>query len=156
VTVSLDLYPRILAGAMTRIQELDLTSGDPNWQIAPDSVYRFDRPTLDNVVFPCVQLTNEGEREEALPGTTEHFDWLWPVRVFLMDRDPGTDLGRRDAAKSWRRQIIAAFQDQRLTGVDEVKWCYVEPVVIYDPQAIAYQLVVGSCMLKFWTRERRN
>lgn len=154
MAVSNDLYPRVLAGVVRAIQTLDLTSEDESWEIR-ENVYQFRRPTLDNVSFPCVQVTSEGEREEPLPGSTETIDWLWPARVFLMDRDPGTDQDRKDQAEKWRRQIMEAFRDQRLTGVTEVKQTYVEPVVIYDPQEIAYQTVIGSLLLKFWTRESR-
>jgi hypothetical protein len=149
-----DLYPRIKAAAVARIVGLDLQSDDPSWGIG-ESVYSFRGPTLDNVDLPCVQLTSEGEREERLAGTTEHVDYLWPVRVFLMDRDPGGDPGRGRWSQSWRKRILDAFADEALPDVAEVVTCLVEPTVLYDVTALAYQLVVGSLLLKFWTRQAR-
>jgi hypothetical protein len=155
VAIDVTLYPRIKAAARLKVIALNLVSADAAWGIA-GSVYEFDAPTLDNVSFPCVQLTSEGEREEPQPGTTEHIDWYWPVRVFLLDRDQGTNQSRRDQYKAWRRTLMEAFRDQRLSGVLEVKQTFVEPNVIYDPATLqAYQMVVGSLLLRFWTRERR-
>lgn len=108
--------------------------------------------------WPAVQVTAEGERAERLDGTTEHKDWLLPVRVFLGDRDTAPT-GQREAEwLSWHEQVLNAFDQTALGRMPFANFYWVEaqPQVAYDREAEAYRFVVGSVLLRCYTRQPRG
>ncbi|MDE2097716.1 MAG: hypothetical protein KGL39_10745 [Patescibacteria group bacterium] len=116
------------------------------------------QPDDPRVKFPCVMVTTEDERAERLPGTTEHKDWLLPVRVFLADRDTALRNEREVEWLTWHQQVLNAFDQKplgRMPGLN-LYWVEAHPQVAYDREAAAYRYVVGSVLLKCSTREPRD
>lgn len=147
-----DLRPRVRQGAADLTRSLDLSSDDPAWGVRQVYVEPLERP--GNRSLPCVVLTSQGETEQKLPGSTEHRDWLFPVRLLLLDEGAGRDPERDAWRESWRQALFDAFDDKRLPGVPEVQACRVEFLPLTERDRAGD--VAGALRLRFWVRQRRE
>jgi hypothetical protein len=147
-----DVRARIRQAAAEAVRALDLRSDDPAYGVKAVYLEPLTRP--GNRAMPCVVLTARGEAEQKLPGSTEHRDWLYPLRALLMDEGAGRDEGRDAWRDSWRKAIRDLLDDRRLPGVPEVQICRVEPLAITDAARDAD--IVSALRLRFWVREPRE
>jgi hypothetical protein len=149
-----DVRARVRAGAAGRVAALDLRSDDPAWGVTPQNVYVEPLERPGNRSLPCVVLTAKGEAEQKLPGSTEHRDWLYPLRLLLLDDSAGRGEARDAWRDSWRKALIDAFEDRRLPGVPEVQTCRVEFLPLTERDHAGD--VVSALRLRFWVREPRE
>lgn len=137
----------------TRLMDLNLSR-------VGRQVYPMSAPQPEVVPrWPAILVTSEGERAQPLGGTTEHKDWLLPVRVFLADRDTALRNEREAEWLGWHEAALNALDQQKLGGVPGTRrlvyWCLCEPHVAYDHDATAYRYVVGSLLAKCYVRQPR-
>jgi hypothetical protein len=151
VTVSpTAVYTRILQDVTARIQGLNIPG------IKPAQVYTGMFPSDRTSVFPCIWVTKEGLREQVIGGTNTRDDFLHPVNVYFVDRNPQTYDQPSPQYDLWRQILRRAFERKRLPNVPEMYDCDVEMNVIVDPKLPHYQYLVSGMVLKFKTREPRS
>jgi hypothetical protein len=106
--------------------------------------------------YPCVQLTAEAVSEGKGVGTNAADDIAHPVKVLICHREQVTAPDLLAQVDLWRHRIHRAFDEQPLPGVPESLYVKVEPLVILDPDAPAYQHVVSGLVLRCWCRQPRG
>jgi len=153
------LYERIMSAVQSRIRTLALT-GVSSGNVAVRKVpYEKDVGTGLTLTYPCVQIT-PGPQETANPllGVVGRDDYGYPVLVTMMEKDALKNQStNRSRNLKWREQVIRAFQNQRLSGVDEVYTCVVEPnAIIHGGNWIEHELWTSFVYLRFTCRMTRG
>lgn len=147
---------RILDAVVSGIQAITPTSLSG---LAASDVKKLQAIPLDVVAaglnLPCI-IVSPTAAETVGQGTNLRDDWGKPAVVSICDRRPVMDGSKLDKYLIWRERIIRYFATQRLSGVDEVIGCTVEPATIIDPKLGMYQFLVSGFTLRFRTREQRG
>ena len=156
-------YLQILQSVKQRIQELDLTGIGEN-SIVILKVFN-DRELTLTAKVPGIALFPLGpETMDATAGTVCKDDIGYPVGVIMVDSETSGDTGNADQDYNidnkyhWRQEIRRRFFHQRLTGVDSVYTCMVEPLPIVDEVDWSQNygsLWVSTLLLRFISRELR-
>src|ERR1700674_242891 len=105
----------VKVGTIARINGLNLT---PPAGGAAMKVYDQILPDETNAAWPSFLVTTLGEREGLEPATTEAWDWIYPVRVWLCDRASGVRHDLESWFMYWRQTIFDSFRDQQLVTPD--------------------------------------
>lgn len=149
------LYLAIKNAVVQRIQGLNLQGDQEGFGIG-DKVYSTMVSDESNIAFPCVVVTTEGERVTPMGGTTEHFYYLFPVRVLVVDHESQRQNDREADYQSWNYAINFAFMNKQLAGVNEVQRCLVDPGVNFGVRPAKYQYLASALLLRFFVRLPRN
>lgn len=131
--------------------------------IAADHVEIRKVPTDRHLSLPGI-VVSPARQVMAPAGTNERDDVIDPVAVVIYAADnrflwaDNADDTKADLRKytGWLERIARAFRHQRLSGVDSIYHCTVEPL---DPLSLAAGLqnaFVSGCLLKFVSREPRG
>jgi hypothetical protein len=125
----------------------------------PDDTAGYDT-ALDKVTdvkFPCVQVSFRGVIEEKGDGNTQAREWIWPVLVWVCDRENARRHDRSRVYLNARKAILDLFDDgDGLAGVDEAQATSVNPQVIFDRQLPGYMHVVSGVIVRTETAELRG
>jgi len=91
-------------------------------------------------------------------GTNERDDWVYPISIYICDRQSLTDPLVMDAALNWRERIERRFIGQRLPGAAQVNLptAYNASPVIDDKIVSAFQVLVEPIFLSFFCRQTRG
>lgn len=112
--------------------------------------------------YPAILITPPPDAGLVMPfseGTNRKDDVQYPVLVGVLDaitinKDVLTANQNRNYL--WQQQIVKAFRNQRLTGVDEVYTTIVESTQITNVQAWRKGLFVSFGIFRFISREARG
>lgn len=111
-------------------------------------------PDPQNMTFPCIVVTEEGETEDLGAGTTQATQAEYPYRVFLMDTDMDRRHDRAPQFRIWRKAAMDALHQRPRVGgesipsVPEVAGTRVIPKVIFDPKQAEYGAVVSGFVVR--------
>lgn len=166
---SLTTFHKIMTEVANRIKSGGLTD-------LPDANVVIKKTTKDRerieVGLPGILIApGNTENIPTTGGTNIRDDIGYPVEVMMFDahRQQSFDNLPVDAEEGhpdqeyhfddrlqWRDTIRKLFIRQRLTGVDTVFTCEVEPLAIVDAnEFLKRNLWVSALVLRFWSREAR-
>lgn len=118
----------------------------------------FGRPIYDEqtVSLPCALVTYQDTPDQLRGGTNQRDDRGIPIQVFLLT-ESGLGADAPDGKYTlWRQSAERCFINQRLSGVDEVYTCEIEPAVIFERELPKYSRVVSAFTVRCVTREVRG
>jgi hypothetical protein len=155
-TPEMSVHERCLLAAQSVIRSLAL-SGIDDASVVVRKLPWSREFTQGELPFPGIILSPlERETMDHWRGTNLRDDVGYPVQVSIVDRgnqDLQTNLGRM---LIWRQRIARAFRNQRLTDVEEIMTCVVEPHHIYLPEAFDKGVDQSTLTLRFMSREPRG
>lgn len=120
-------------------------------------VYLKKIPSETVAEFPCVFVTYEGDPESTDEATFDDCENIYPIRVFIADRNAAQDDTMRATYLRWRKQMMDAIRP--LTSLDGVDECYnvrvARPEPVFDQKLPHYQYVVSGFLVHAICREVR-
>lgn len=133
-------------------------------QIVPDNAtgYSVANQQLQDVVFPAVLFSLEGDEESRATEDTGSKAWVFPARCWVADKNP---LERHDKLPVYlgaRKALFDAFDEEAGVTVMQAQApplpvvnVLVVPGVIFDPRLPQYQHIVSGFGLRVETQEDR-
>lgn len=152
--MDVNIHDRCAEAIALVLTNLGLTVNDQDLNI-----YHLIFPDERTANFPAFFVTHEGDSEQLEIAAFEyHFDVTYPVRVWLVDRMPVTDVDLRRTFLSFRKQAIDALRPLTalsdstgpIPGVYDVQ---VIPNVIFDPRLPHYQYMISGFLVRVLTRD---
>ena len=116
----------------------------------------------ESFAFPAILITPPPDSSLVMPfneGTNRKDDVQYPVLVGILDAlttDKNTLTANQNRNYLWQQQIVKAFRNQRLAGVDEVYTTIVEAAQITNVQAWRNGRFVSFGIFRFISREARG
>jgi hypothetical protein len=90
-------------------------------------------------------------------GTNARDDYAYPVLCQIIDRDASDDIAGLKSYLKWQEQIARGFQQQKLTGVDELYIGTVRQVDVVDERLFRrHPWFVSGVVMTFLTRMTRG
>ena len=116
----------------------------------------------ENFAYPSILIAPPPDAGLIMPfneGTNRKDDVQYPVLIGVIDKvttDKDQLTTNQNRNYLWQQQIVKAFRNQRLTGVDEVYTTIVEATQITNVQAWRKNLFVSFGTFRFISREIRG
>lgn len=116
----------------------------------------------ENFAFPAILIAPPPDAGLAMPfneGTNRRDDVQYPVVVGVLDAlttDKDVLTANQNRNYLWQQQIVRAFRNQRLTGVDEIYKTVVESHQVTNIQAWRKGFFVSFAIFRFISREIRG
>lgn len=134
--------------------------------VRPTEVYNFPRPSAQNVLFPCVQVTSAGEKEEFDGGSSTLYALTdWGFRVYYCDRAAETPeaeqllLSRRkrllDAIRLNYRGFLAGMK-KRVPQVMRIRLRALPQIDELLAGLPEYQILAGGFVVRIQAAEGRR
>ena len=149
-----DTHERCAGGVAATITAIGLTH---HGRTLP--VYQKMMPDDSFTQYPLLLVTYEGEAEQIEVASFENnFDVIYPVRVWIANRQAAQDQTMRSTYLSWRKQIADALRVKTtlsdsggsIPGVYDVQ---VRGTVVFDPKLPEYQMMVSGFLVQVYTRD---
>lgn len=134
------------------IQALDLTG-------IADADILLQKVPLDRTddAPSCTVSTWMAETMVSTQGTNVRDDVGYPVTVKFRAGNGGDLTSNHARMLEWRQTVAKYFRNQRLSGVDEIYTCRVEPAPVFAPGPFLSKAIDESAfVLRFMSREARG
>lgn len=151
------LYWTILLAAGQAVVNLALPGigGNVYLQMLPaETGYNVQAGQVQDVVYPAVLLTCEGEVDELIDGDSESNQGIFPCRCWIADITDPNLAAKVQTYLVARKSLLNLFHYQN-PGIQGVMSADVTPNVMFDPRLPQYQRIVSGMLLKFrWGQQR--
>jgi len=148
-----DTYARCVNAIETAIDSLSITH---RGRTVPTLQH-----TIPNIVadeLPAFLLTFEDLSEQIESAAFGEYDVIYPLNIWIADRQPANDDTLIATYQGWKKQIIGKLQplDRLSDSSGEIRGVYDVQVQAYpnfNPQYPKYQYLVSGLMVRVYTRD---
>lgn len=117
--------------------------------------------TVPNVIvelLPTFIISFEDLSEQVDSAAFGEYDVIYPVNVWIADRQPENDDTLRTTYQGWKKQIIGALQplDRLSDASGEIRGVYdvqVTPYPAFNPMYPKYQYLVSGLVVRVFCRD---
>lgn len=144
------IFEQCLDAVVAKIQGLSLTG------VSSGQIQRRKVPWARGFTPPFIAVCPLPETMSPNAGTNLRDDVGYAIAVTYAQAENQNLVSNLDRALKWRERMTSAFHNQRLTGVDEIWRCTVEPSAVLLPDGVEKQYDAGGFIIRCMSRQFRN